>query len=295
MKQASWLVLLILTSAVSSNATQATQGTDGDAPGATGATGGAVQETTVDDRVAKPTPGSPTMLARRWGKTRYKITKGKREVGTYVQKNTLTKLDGDDVIEFFDYVIYESSGTEYTFQTVCEVTAPYDLRAIAGQVGYGNMTLEFKNGRALGQTLGPTGVNLEVPEHFITDFSLLRGLPRMPLEVGAKAQFDYVDLQKLPEESAVQRGTLSCLGREKVATSEGVYDTWKLKWLVDETRPMFLWYGDEGQLIKRLYKREEWLLDPNDEVEIPAAPANQGANSKGDRKGRKKGKKKSER
>jgi hypothetical protein len=284
MQKATRSVLLVLT--MTSLATSTARAAQDDGGGAAAVDGA------VDGAEAKRALGTPTVLARRWGKARYKVSKGKREVGSYVQRNTLTRLEGTDVIEFFDYVIYEGSGTEYTFQTVCEVEEPYGLRAIAGKIGSGQMQLELRNGRLLGQTLGPMNVNVEVPEHFVTDFSLLRGLPRVPLEEGAKVELDYVDLQKVPEETAVGRGTLTCQGREKVMAAGTTFDTWKFKWLVDETRPMFLWYGEEGQLIKRLYKREEWLYDPKEDGDVGEAPPAPSQEPKGSRgKGKKKGKK----
>jgi len=225
----------------------------------------------TEEQKPAPTPARPTTedpleaaraLAKSWPEAVYTIHKGKAQTGVYLQKNTMSKVGEDHVIEFIDYIAMPRIQSEMTIQAHCSADPWFTLRGVAGKVGFGQMKMTFEDGRAQGTMLGQEAVDAEVPKNFLTEFVLLRGLPRMPREADLEWEFDFVDLQLLPGKAA-KKGVMQCVGEEELEIEGMKFPSWKFRWTLEDGPPLLLWYGPEGQLLRRVQKREEWLFSPS--------------------------------
>jgi len=225
-------------------------------------------------------------FAKAWPMAAYTIVRGKREVGVYVQKNTMSKFEDEPAIEFVDHVTYPKASSQVTFQTICALDRDLSMRGIMGKLLVGQFQLRFTDGRAQGVQVGQTPVDMEVPESFLTNFTLHRGTLWLGAGEGFQQEYDFVDLESVPNKGSVQKGTLSFLGTEIIDFEGTPLPCRKFRWQVGEERPTFLWYGDQGQLLQKLNKKEYWTYSPSlttkrTQADEPVGPAaGQGAGKK---------------
>ena len=100
-----------------------------------------------------------------------------------------------------------------------------------------------------------------IRDSFLTDFALLRGLPRIRLVPGEVREFDYLDMQNLPGDSN-KKGKLRVVGQETLTIEGRDYPCWKLRWKVTDGPSVALWYGENGQMLRKVERKEEWLFSP---------------------------------
>ena len=203
-------------------------------------------------------------FVRHWPSAKYTIWRGERELGTYTQGNKLIKLKGREILEFTDAV--EIPGADgYRAQATHTLSIGLPTRSLQASTKIDGIKLAFSGGRMKGQALMKKPVDLEVPKRFLTDVDLLRGVPRVPALKGAEKVFPYVDLKALPNPAAVSEGTLRCQGQEPLELGGETVIAWKYRWHPVDARPTFFWYGERGELLQRLRRKELWKLQASDE------------------------------
>ena len=206
-------------------------------------------------------------LAKSWGTAAYRILiqrnkKRQVEVGIYVQNNSMGAIEGEQVLQCTDFLTMPKMQAEMSFRTICDANARARVRGVTGEIPTGKMRIEFEDGRAVGSNIGQTPVDSPIPELFLTKFSVLRGLHWLRFEEGWSATFPYLDIEKLPGERANSSGTMKCLGPVTLQIEGGEYPSWKFRWAQLEKEPIFVWFGEDGRMLKRQEKSEIWLWSP---------------------------------
>ena len=216
---------------------------------------------TVDAELADPVQAA-RQLARRWSSASYVITRGRKEVGTYVQQNVVQRARDKEVLEFHDAVTIGKATNRLAARTVLELAPGLPMLLFQAQVDVDQIELAFAAGRAKGSGLMKSVIDVEIPDATLTAMQLLRGLPRMPRVKGASAEFTLLKPEALPAPEALVPGTLRCAGQDDLEIAGQVYVAWKYRWRTEGERPVFLWYGEDGQLLRREQRKEVWLYDP---------------------------------
>jgi hypothetical protein len=206
---------------------------------------------------------SARRLVKHWGTARYVITRGRKEVGTYVQRNTIQRVGGQNLLEFVDTVTIGGAKNRLGARTIHALQEGLPILRFNAQIDVDEIDLAFEDGRVKGTGLMKAAIDIEASEPLLTGIDLLRGLPRVPQAKGASAEFLILKPEALPKPEALMTGTLRCAGRDDLEIEGETYPAWKYRWQAGEERPILFWYGEDGQLLRRDQRKEVWLLSPS--------------------------------
>lgn len=202
-------------------------------------------------------------LVEAWPGAKYKIMRGKRRLGTYEQRNSLTMHEGTPMLEYHDVVRYSNQPAPYQVQSFQELEPGLPTVLYQAVMNIDGIRAVFDEGRARGVALMKKPFDLAAPRLFVTETALLRGQPRIPRVEGESAELDFVDIVGLPKETAVRKGHLRCMGREDVEIAGAQRSAWKYRWQAEGKRPTLLWYGEHGELLRRQSRQEVWIFTQN--------------------------------
>ncbi|HED66185.1 MAG TPA: hypothetical protein ENJ09_11595 [Planctomycetes bacterium] len=249
------------------------------APVQEGADPSAAGTRATDGRMMSPFE-TARRLAKAWPLAVYTIKRGKRDVGVYVQRNTMSEVDGAKTIEYFDTIKYPRKNQSTLVQTMCGTEQRFNILGMAGKMQVGQMKVQMEDGRLKGMQFGQTPVDIEAPEFFVTDLSLLRRPYGVLFREGETYTWPHLKVEAMPGKDCFREGVFECLGLRQLKLDGESFDAWKFSWTVGEERPIFIWYGNDGQLLKRVFRKETWLYSPTRTAKALAKDAGPSAKDK---------------